>query len=285
MNTVRVNPTQADLIAAVVGHSANHSPYYSRQAWAAKVRRGRKFSMLAEIPITPKQVVRENPSSFYSSNVPRNEGKVLTRFTSGSFGHPLTVKKTELQLKINHVENARLRVGWEPPRHTRRVRILSAGEIPAGEVPKERLANGGQVWTLYGLEASAAADLVAQTACTMIQGYPSIVQATLVAGAGGALLDQAQQCADLGRGSGDAQHCGRMEDIAIDDRIIALPPGPHGTAAPSLKWARHPRARTSGAARRPVLPDFRLAASRKRRERARIVVHIGRNAESRIELP
>ena len=25
MNTVRVNPTQADLIAAVVGHSATHS--------------------------------------------------------------------------------------------------------------------------------------------------------------------------------------------------------------------------------------------------------------------
>jgi phenylacetate-coenzyme A ligase PaaK-like adenylate-forming protein len=176
---VHGHPTQADLVAAVVRHSATYSPYYSKQAWAAKARECSEVSMLNDIPITSKQAVRDDPSSFYTSSIPRKEGDVITKFTSGSSGEPMIVKKTQLHFKMNGLENVRLKAGWGLARHTRLVRIRSAGEKAVGEVQKEIRANGAQVWTLYGLGTHAAADLLAQTASTMIEGYPSIIHSTL----------------------------------------------------------------------------------------------------------
>jgi phenylacetate-CoA ligase len=150
-------------------HAALHSPYYREQSWAEQIRNGANLD-LSDIPITSKSIVKSETSAFYSSFVPPAEGAVEDKFTSGSTGEPLRIKKTAQHFRINAHENARLRRGWG--NQTGYIRTaLPTAEYPIGTV--RRNGAKGNNWTLYSQQPAPIIDLLNRTRCSHIGLYPS----------------------------------------------------------------------------------------------------------------
>lgn len=169
-------------LSAPLTHAARHSPYYREQPWAARLRRRDKFAF-RDLPITPKGLVRQQTQQFYCENLGPQHGKVFTKHTSGSSGEPMAVRKTALHFRINYAENHRLMLGWDVLSHARSAEILFPDEEhPVGFRQERALARGRRKWALSTLDSDDALAFLGDTAVTLLQAFPSIVQATLERG-------------------------------------------------------------------------------------------------------
>jgi len=166
------NPDMSKALASLLAHTAAHSPYYREQAWAKNARRGAVVS-LRNIPITPTSVVRNEASLFHVPDVPKSEGRIITKFTSGSTGRPLEVRHTARFYSINDVERTRLLTGWGFERYA------SAGIIkypdadhPPGTV-RTKLKPEGSIHHLYTADAIEAVDMILRTGIQVLHVRPA----------------------------------------------------------------------------------------------------------------
>src|SRR3954454_16100906 len=142
-----------EALLTVLHHASVASPFYRDAGWAERLRGGAKVA-LEELPITPKSTVREQTAHFHAVSVPESHGKIIDKFTSGSTGEPMHVRKSAWHFHVNDRENARLKEGWDIERHRSVLMVKSATEsAPFGSVDLQK--NGRRtVWTLAGLDAS-----------------------------------------------------------------------------------------------------------------------------------
>jgi phenylacetate-CoA ligase len=155
----------------LLSHAALHSPYYRDQPWTERIRSGADLH-LSDIPVTPKSIVKSQTSAFHSDFVPSSEGPVIDKFTSGSTGEPIRLRKTARHFSVNAQENARLLSGWGTAEQTGYIRTTSqSAENPLGTV--RRNGASGNNWTLYSRHPEAAIDLLLRTRCSHISLYPS----------------------------------------------------------------------------------------------------------------
>src|SRR6185503_20801852 len=96
----------ASPLAKALRFAVKHSPYYRTQAWALALRQGGKVKF-ASIPVTPVSVVKANSSLFFSPYIARDQGEVVSKYTSGSMGQPLEVRTTRRDSLANRSENDR----------------------------------------------------------------------------------------------------------------------------------------------------------------------------------
>jgi len=173
MSDSKWNRQQA--LGAMLTHAAVHSPYYSEQEWALRMRRQGGIA-LRDIPITPKALVRNQTAQFFCSFVPPSQGEVLTRATSGSTGEPMLIRKTQRQFEIQIEENLRLKNGWGFGQHRRVVQTSAPNDDhPNGLVEQKDGPGGRREWTLYSGDTEAALDLLRRTAASHVRSSPSIM--------------------------------------------------------------------------------------------------------------
>src|SRR5271157_5511080 len=160
------NPRQQ--LAATLAHAALHSPYYRDQGWAARLRAGQGLAF-RDIPLTPAAVVKAQAARFYSAFVPPEDGAITSKYTSGSTGEPLEVRKTARHFQINALENQRLLAGWDAQRHRRHVHVMHPGaERPIGRIVEKDRSDGGRTWELSSLDTSAAFELLFRVGATRV---------------------------------------------------------------------------------------------------------------------
>src|SRR5271154_6743146 len=94
------------ILAAVLSHAEQHSPYYRDQEWATRLRAQQSIAF-QEIPVTSNALAKAETNRFFSAFVPESHGKIRVKFTSGSTGEPLEVHKTDRHFQINALENIR----------------------------------------------------------------------------------------------------------------------------------------------------------------------------------
>lgn len=180
--------TPRQRLAAMLAHAARHSPYYRDQGWAARLRTGQSFAF-GDIPVTPAAVVKAEPARFHSDVVPSEDGKIFSKYTSGSTGEPLEVRKTARHFNINVAENQRLMAGWGLADHRRHVHVMHPGaERPIGQIIESEPRSGKRKWELFSLDTSAALDLLSRVGATQVTTFPSIIQGVL------------ELCTETGRG-------------------------------------------------------------------------------------
>lgn len=166
-------------LLAMLSHAARHSPYYREQDWAARLRGGRGFAF-RDIPVTPAAAVKAETTRFHSDFVPPEDGAITVKYTSGSTGEPLEVRKTERSLRVNTMENLRLRRGWNVERHRLFVQIVHpTPERPIGRIAESPHGDGGRKWELASLDTSAAFDLLSRVGATCVIAFPSMMQGVL----------------------------------------------------------------------------------------------------------
>jgi phenylacetate-CoA ligase len=172
-------PDPRTALKAMLSHAVAHSPYYRDQAWAARFRAGETIGF-REIPITGKSSVRAEPAKFHSYFVPPEDGDVQSKYTSGSTGEPLHVRKTSRAFRVNAMENLRLKRGWGYQDHPRMANILNPQENhPVGELEEEVLPDGRHWWKLHTVDPRAAFDLLRSTSATLVKGFPSVLRGAL----------------------------------------------------------------------------------------------------------
>ena len=158
-------------LARLLAHAAQHSRYYQDQDWASRLRSGKNLDF-SELPITRKTAVKSDAPAFYSDYVPPSEGAVFDKFTSGSTGEPIKIKKTKLHFATNAQENARLRHEWGSGPPTGIIQTMTPSkDNPPGKVRRDKSQPNS--WTLYSKEPRPAIDLLCRTRCSHITLYPS----------------------------------------------------------------------------------------------------------------
>jgi len=178
MPDAKWTPQQA--LDAMLRHAAVHSPYYSKQEWAARMSE-RGGVALRDVPITPKALVRDQTAQFFCAVVPPSEGEVLTKATSGSTGEPMLIRKTQRQFAIQIAENLRLKRGWGFERHWRIVHTSAPNDDhPNGQIEQKEGPGGRREWTIYSGDTEAALDLLRRTAATHVLSSPSIMLEVLL---------------------------------------------------------------------------------------------------------
>jgi len=166
-------------LAAMLAHAVRHSPFYRDQEWAARLRAGQGLTF-RDIPLTPAAMVKADPARFHSTFVPPEDGAITSKYTSGSTGEPLEVRKTVRHFKINMAENRRLLEGWGLGDHRRHVHVMHPGaERPIGQIVERGQGSSGRKWELFSLDTRAAFDLLFRVGATRITAFPSIVQGVL----------------------------------------------------------------------------------------------------------
>ncbi|WP_119274082.1 AMP-binding protein [Taklimakanibacter deserti] len=174
----RFNPDVRKALASLLAHTAAHSPYYRGQAWAKSVRGGASVA-LKNIPVTAKSLVREQPDRFYISAVPPSEGKIMSKYTSGSTGHPMEVRQTSKFYAINDLERTRLLEGWGFERYSCGVVINNPDvEHPRGSTTS-KYKKGGSIHQLYTSDAYEAVDFIAEKGAQVLHNRPSMCAAIL----------------------------------------------------------------------------------------------------------
>lgn len=116
--------------------------------------------------------MKSNPSDFYSSHVPPSEGPVTDKYTSGSTGAPVMIKKTRAHFSVNADENMRLRQGWGFDRQTGFVDAVHSWKagLPVEATRQGRSANN---WIIYGRQPRPIIELLCRTRCSHIKLFPS----------------------------------------------------------------------------------------------------------------
>ena len=93
------------LLAAMLSHAAQHSPYYREQEWASRLRAGTRIHF-HDIPTTPGSLVKAETEKFFASFVPPGDGRVHDKHTSGTSVEPLLVRKTDRHFQVNALANS-----------------------------------------------------------------------------------------------------------------------------------------------------------------------------------
>lgn len=122
-------------LAAFLRHAAENSPYYRNQPWATKLRDGGQAD-LSEIPLTPTGAIRDQVPLFCAENVPPSQGSVVTKYTSGSSGTPMEVRKTLRHFQINMMDNQKAFRAWQTQDHA----IAAYNYQPTAEKPDGTVA-------------------------------------------------------------------------------------------------------------------------------------------------
>ncbi|MEA2781356.1 MAG: hypothetical protein QOK29_2900 [Rhodospirillaceae bacterium] len=174
--------SQWQALGSVLRHAAVFSPYYRDQEWAARLRSGAAINFPRDVPLTSKSVVRGNSSAFYSLHIPDEHGSVVEEFTSGSTGAPVMVKKTKRHLQVNAIELHRLIAGWRLEDHKNALNLAPDTHKSAGSCEMTHMPNGARMFTLHGLEASAALNMLLRSGASAISGYPSLIHEVLKLG-------------------------------------------------------------------------------------------------------
>ncbi len=174
----RLDPNVREALAALLAYAAVQSPFYRDQAWAKSVRGGASIA-LKNIPITRKSLVREHTGLFHIPAFPPSEGKPITRYTSGSSGHPMELRQTSRFYAINSIERSRLLTGWGYERHPSLAKIKNPdADNPRGT--KTSTYNRGQsVHSLYTSDVSEALDFIVKTGARVLENRPSMCAAIL----------------------------------------------------------------------------------------------------------
>jgi phenylacetate-CoA ligase len=179
------DPGAGKSLASLLAYTAVHSPYYREQAWAKSVRGGASVA-LKNIPITKKSIIREQTSRFHISDFPPSEGKSITKYTSGSTGHPMELKQTAKFFVVNQLERARLLQGWGIERYPSCVLIKNPEAAHPIGTTKFRHEKRQAHHILYTGDAAEALDFIVKSGSHVLQNRPSL---------GGAIL---QLAADQG---------------------------------------------------------------------------------------
>lgn len=165
-------------LVAMLSHAAKYSPYYRDQDWAVRLCSGENVDF-KNIPVTPKKVLREQTSMFFSSFIPPGEGNVTIKHTSGSTGKPMEVRKTARHFRCNLAENMRLRQGWGFENHQKMAQILFPDESHPIGWREQRKLDGGLEWDLSTLDADEALGLFRESNASLVYAFPSIMLGVL----------------------------------------------------------------------------------------------------------
>jgi len=172
------NPEVSGALSSLIAYTAVHSPYYRDQAWAKSVRGGASVA-LKNIPVTMKSTIREHTDRFHISAVPPSEGKVITKYTSGSSGHPMEIRQTERFHANSYRERARMLRVWGYERYPSVVKIKNpVVDQPRGTIERGR-DRGQLVHILYTGDAGEAVDFIVKTGTHVLQNRPSMCAAIL----------------------------------------------------------------------------------------------------------
>lgn len=162
----------------VIAFCAMRVPYYRDQRWAERVRAGKAVSFV-EIPYTLDSDVKNNAEAFYAEDVPPEHGPISEKFTSGSAGVSLKVRKTALHYQINARQNKLLKRGWNFSKHRVVVSTDQATkEFPKGSVQVRR-KGGRQTHVIRSFESRDIACLVESCRSTFLASRPTVVQGAL----------------------------------------------------------------------------------------------------------
>lgn len=165
------NESMAPALLRILRHAAMHSPYYQDQDWAKHLRNN-LLPNFSELPLTSKTALKSETTAFYSTYVPPSEGPVFDKYTSGSTGQPIMIKRTKTALGIQAKENARLQQGWGIEDQTGFINTISPSKgIPLGEVRRNKRHPNS--WTIYSREPRPTIDLLLRTRCSYVSLYPS----------------------------------------------------------------------------------------------------------------
>jgi phenylacetate-CoA ligase len=166
-------------LVSLLRHASVASPFYRDCRWAERLRAGNEIAFAEDIAITSKANVRQDAARFHADHVPEVEGKILDKFTSGSTGEPMHVRKTARHFRFNERENTRLKEGWGIGQHRAVLAVKSAtADAPFGSVD-EHGKPGHTSWTLAGLDSTRALALVREHRITMMHSYPSVAEEVL----------------------------------------------------------------------------------------------------------
>lgn len=173
-------PDRSQVMASLLAFAAHNAPYYRDQAWASGVRAGKPLRF-ADLPITPKQDVKDQVEQFYAQRVPASEGQILEKYTSGSTGVALRVLKTKRHFAINTEENQRLADGWGRGEYKTVVHTSYAEQgHEAGSVTETVGANDFHHWRVYSFASPLVADLLEKTRAPHFNSRPSVVLGALL---------------------------------------------------------------------------------------------------------
>ena len=156
--------------------AAHASPYYQSQTWAKRLRAGVQVNFPEDIPVTQASEVKQKTEKFFTKQVPDEDGRIVTKYTSGSTGEPTQVHKTMRHFQLNSAENSRLASDWYFTEHKRTMSVEPPdSDNPAGHVKKETLPDGTLHFSHYGNEFSSVLDCLIQSRATRFQSITSVV--------------------------------------------------------------------------------------------------------------
>lgn len=162
----------------VIAFCARHVPFYRDQSWAERLRAGKAVSF-HEIPYTLDSDVKDNAEAFYVDDVPAEHGPISEKFTSGTAGVSLKVRKTALHYQINARQNKLLKRGWNFSKH----RIIVSTDQATKEFPKGsvqvRHKGGRQNYVIRSFESREIARVLESSKATLIASRPTVVQGAL----------------------------------------------------------------------------------------------------------
>jgi phenylacetate-CoA ligase len=179
MTSLSLNTSNA--LSNIVLHAAKFVPYYRDQEWAARLRKGEPVDFQADIPLTPKDLVKEHPKDFYSTNVNPEDGETIAKYTSGSTGRPLEVRKTSKHFLVNERENKRLAMGWDLHQHDSVLQVVyqdRAGK-PSNYLERKTTNEGKILWVHYGHDTSSILSCLVETSATRLSCMASVLYTVL----------------------------------------------------------------------------------------------------------
>jgi phenylacetate-CoA ligase len=174
----RTIPDDMTALREMIAFCARHVPYYRDQRWAERVRAGKAVSFV-EIPYTLDSDVKDNAAAFYGEDIPSEHGPISEKYTSGTAGVSLKVRKTALHYLINARQNRLLKRGWQFGKH----QILVSTDQATKEFPKGsvQVRNRGdrQNHVIRSFESGDIAELVESCRPTLLASRPTVVQGAL----------------------------------------------------------------------------------------------------------
>lgn len=176
---VGLPPGAMQALQRTLTHAAHHTRYYSDTHWAARLRAGLEITV-GDIPLTPKEAVRDDIAAFVSSAVPPADGAVTERYTSGSTGTPMRVQKTALHFAMNAAENDRLKAGWRFESFpTQLFATNSVHNRALGDVEEHSGPNGARYVTLHTGDSVAIGNLLRQMRPMVLSARASLAKGVL----------------------------------------------------------------------------------------------------------